>query len=597
MSDEIGQAVAPAGLDHGLGNKTASVRHYDHLVVAELSFVNLRIIRDSGTHNEGIALLRKFVSCLDAILAKHPGIFRVDAVVEKCMFVIATDRAHRDCSELVNVCFALIQASRCSRTSRGVELGLRVGIHAGSATCLRVASSKSRPVIFGCAVDGACSCERVGISNCIQLSRPAFRHLQSVLVEDMLPAGSRFVQREHVDMGEGFSVVPAWLVVPAWIDKQTLHHLMCSKPVGGTIDVLETMRTSAEITPVTGDETRIVLSVSDNSVQQELIQEIFSSYGFTILIAMSGVALFGYLKEIEQGGQIAPHVVLIDECVQGTSGTSLSLALRKSFGMAELGIIWIASSSASGVGTRESMPSCCNAFVTVPFQAEELVARARCLSDVCLSHRALRQVVQSSKSSSCADVRTPTARSMHCSSQTLMSIASLGSFLEVVDENQIEEEEDEEEKDDVGGLRAVSCLENGAADSKSVDVAVRMAANCERSSGDLSQTGTSGVAWTNKGQSFCQQPESFESHRDGSQGGTTKGDNCGREALVCSELLRLSKARLQQEKVLWDCRNQLAARKAALTVSKDEVVAVHGMVHAALKHPSGAGPRQETTPV
>eukprot|EP00927_Polykrikos_kofoidii_P080281 TRINITY_DN77153_c0_g1_i1.p1 TRINITY_DN77153_c0_g1~~TRINITY_DN77153_c0_g1_i1.p1 ORF type:complete len:559 (-),score=61.11 TRINITY_DN77153_c0_g1_i1:62-1738(-) len=524
------------------------------LVIATFSIVNWRAVAASVPQRELASLLHKLFLNVDGVLANQKNIFRVDVIVERCLFAIAAEADTGESHDIVSVCYALIRACHRLQTN-GNELILRVGIHACAASWLTIDSSGSRPLIFGSGVDDACSYERFGIASCIQLSWSAFRHVQTVLIESALPAGASFVQRGEVDMGGALGSVDTWLVIPPWLDRHVVESRLNGKPlVGKTVDMLESFCFSSDSLALIND-TCVVLSVSNDSMRHKVIQDILGSAGFDVVSVMTGAALVEYFREIDEDSGIVPHVVLMDDSVSGESGLTLSKVIREQFCIADLAILLVSYSSPLDEGLSASLGAGCNDYIRAPFEERDIIARVKCLYAVSSSYRSCQQRESSRLPGTPASRNI--ARLMECNSQSL-----LPSMPEVPEEDLLGTRE---EPQNIRGLDPAPSDLKATSFDRNMPVihGCKGAEDSEHSN--------------NRTSSSCNQKSTKGVH-----GHQTNSPGCSRrdvsyESMFC-EFARLRRAGLEHERLLWSSRNELAACDAALTVSRDESAALWEMM-------------------
>lgn len=251
---------------------------------------------------------------------------------------------------------------------------------------------------------------------CISLSGPTIGQLGGQLIT-MLPTDARLLDRGHVQM-DGFGCVPMQIVVPGGVPdppvvqpprppvvvpqplaqtqkSSTLAPPMClheaSESPACRVSTKKpsnplTQSQLAQLTalgrgsrhsfaplnvavPLDSGEWR-VLSVDDDTVNQEIVQGIFRPMGLDPEIAMSG-------SECLQKMEVAPfNLILLDSMMPGMSGLEVCKKLRERYTPLELPIIMVTCRTAAEEAA-EALEAGCNDYIRKPFTRVELVARVR----------------------------------------------------------------------------------------------------------------------------------------------------------------------------------------------------------------------------
>ncbi|KAF4692717.1 hypothetical protein FOZ60_012830 [Perkinsus olseni] len=120
------------------------------------------------------------------------------------------------------------------------------------------------------------------------------------------------------------------------------------------------------------EESRELLSVDDDPVNQMVISSLFESEGFVVHQAMDG---FEALEHMQNNP--LPDLILLDVMMPGMSGYEVLDTLRAEY-PPDLPVVMI-SAKAAVADKVEGVEHFCNDYQTKPFEKEELLARVRCL--------------------------------------------------------------------------------------------------------------------------------------------------------------------------------------------------------------------------
>eukprot|EP00930_Biecheleria_cincta_P082435 TRINITY_DN7216_c0_g1_i1.p1 TRINITY_DN7216_c0_g1~~TRINITY_DN7216_c0_g1_i1.p1 ORF type:complete len:1330 (-),score=298.35 TRINITY_DN7216_c0_g1_i1:346-4335(-) len=121
----------------------------------------------------------------------------------------------------------------------------------------------------------------------------------------------------------------------------------------------------------TESEDKLILSVDDDFVNQEVMRSILEPTGFTVTACMNGSECLEYID----GAQNAkPKVILLDLMMPGLSGFDVLQTLRKQYSPAELPIIMVSAKNQSS-SVVKGYELGCNDWVHKPFCSQELIAR------------------------------------------------------------------------------------------------------------------------------------------------------------------------------------------------------------------------------
>ena len=113
-----------------------------------------------------------------------------------------------------------------------------------------------------------------------------------------------------------------------------------------------------------------VLSVDDDAVNQEVVQELLRPFGYEVVVALDGLQAL----EILARDETLPDLILLDVMMPGMSGYEVCGKIREMFPHAPLPIIMI-SAKTTEQNIVTGLVSGSNDYVTKPFQRDEVLAR------------------------------------------------------------------------------------------------------------------------------------------------------------------------------------------------------------------------------
>jgi len=127
---------------------------------------------------------------------------------------------------------------------------------------------------------------------------------------------------------------------------------------------------------IRGVKDRVVLSVDDDHVSQEVISATVSNC-FEVVKSMSGDECLEYMKTCQK----RPDIILLDVMMPGMNGLDVLAELRKRYSMLELPIIMVSAKN-SMTDVVRGLALQCNDWVHKPFDKSELLARVKMCTGV-----------------------------------------------------------------------------------------------------------------------------------------------------------------------------------------------------------------------
>lgn len=125
--------------------------------------------------------------------------------------------------------------------------------------------------------------------------------------------------------------------------------------------------------PVDPDRPRLIMSVDDDHVNQEVMRSVLEPNGFRTVVCMSGAECLQY---IEQEKTNLPDLVLLDLMMPGLNGFDVLQAVRKKFSLEHMPILMVSAKN-QVASVVKGLELGCNDWIHKPFDRTELVARVK----------------------------------------------------------------------------------------------------------------------------------------------------------------------------------------------------------------------------
>lgn len=147
-------------------------------------------------------------------------------------------------------------------------------------------------------------------------------------------------------------------------------------PKPETMDTRGAMYRMGPMTPprvADADRPRLIMSVDDDHVNQEVMRSVLEPHGFRIVVCMSGAEC---LQHIEQEKDNLPDLVLLDLMMPGLNGFDVLTVVRKQFTCEAMPILMVSAKN-QVASVVKGLELGCNDWIHKPFDRTELVARVK----------------------------------------------------------------------------------------------------------------------------------------------------------------------------------------------------------------------------
>jgi len=122
------------------------------------------------------------------------------------------------------------------------------------------------------------------------------------------------------------------------------------------------------------DRPKVIMSVDDDHVNQEVMRSVLEPVGFKIVVCMNGFECLEYMDNTDR--TIMPDLILLDLMMPGINGFDVLQAQRKIYTQEQMPII-IVSAKNQVSSVVKGLELGCNDWIHKPFDRQELIARVK----------------------------------------------------------------------------------------------------------------------------------------------------------------------------------------------------------------------------